>query len=183
MQEENALKHLTWNKYQIFFKQCCDLFLHFINIPFMYSTYIQPFILKYFILAEKLQKNTTMSTHLSPKLLHVSILYFHSSIFYLSFPFIPLQLFFWNILSHNHVVYFPLNILQCIFLNILYNHNIIIKIRKLPVTFYLIYRLYANINNCSINSHYCTRENKCLFVRTGVQFRIKDFTYFFALVS
>lgn len=115
-----------------------------------------------------------------------SMLAFYISIlpFFISLsPSSHYTLFFWNILSHNHVVYFPLNILQCIFLNILYNHNIIIKIRKLPVTFYLIYRLYANINNCSINSHYCTRENKCLFVRTGVQFRIKDFTYFFALVS
>lgn len=182
MQEENALKHLTWNKYQIFFKQCCDLFLHLINISFIYATYIQPFILKYFILAEKLQKkkNSTMSIFLP----NFSMLTFYISIFLISFPpSSPYTLFFWNILSYNHVVHLPLNILQCIFLNILYNHNIIIKIRKLLVIVYLIYRLYSNITNCSINSHYCKRKNKCLFVRTGVQFRIKDFTYFFALVS
>lgn len=126
MQEENSPKHLTWDKYQIFFKRCCILFLHLINIPFIYSTYIHLLFWNISYLQKSCKKQTCLLTFLP----NSSMLTFYISIlpFFLSLsPSSQYKLFFWNI--DNHVVYLPLNILQCMFLNILYNHNIIIKIR------------------------------------------------------
>ena len=102
-------------------------------------------------------------------LLNFSELTFYTSNFSsLSSPSVPHTSFFWNVGKLQSCCLFASKSFKVHFLKLfLYNHNTLTKIRKLSVTYYLIYRLYANLTNCPINSHYYKRESKCLFLVLG----------------